>query len=304
MAEKLTEVSNGSWHLTEQLEELIQFKQQELVRLQREVLAEQTTLVSTKQQLDLERRQAKQDRQVEADQFRDGLTAEADTLKEERRHLERLDLEIEGRRKDVEQLEAKSQPILDAIQRLQDERIAIEQQRVRNEELRAENDHLANAMGSAHEEVAQLRATLIAEKTRLERQAVEQEAQKATLDQRTADMTTQVENLTALQKVIDPKLAEMQKAQAKAEKDAQQAQTLLAEVTARQAELDKQKSDLATLSSQLAAKASALTDFDAALRRTEAELRIKVQQATVESKVEVSMPDAPVLAVTPKGEGI
>ena len=72
-----------------------------------------------------------------------------------------------------------------------------------------------------------------------------------------------------------------QKAQQQAETDLAQATILHEETVKRQAELDKQRTDLSVISSQLTAKAEALTEYDAKLRHTEAELRIKVQQATV-----------------------
>lgn len=286
---KLEELDVSSVNLSEQLGELVEFKKQELTRLQQAVLSEQTTLASVKQGIETEKRQAKYDRQVEAEKAHQKLLQEAEGLQAERKSLERLDLELVSRQKDLEQLEAQAEPIKKSMQKLKDERIAIEQQRIRNEELRTENDRLANTTGALHEEVAQLKASLVKEKTRLQTQATEQDQRQQLLEKQQKDVKLQLENLSSLKGSIDPKLAEVTALQAQAEKDRHQAEVLRDETVKRQAELDQQKSDLAILSNQLEAKASALTDFDASLRRTEAEVRIKLQQAKLEG-VDVKAP--------------
>ena len=279
--------------LRSQMDELIAYKRETLKTLQQAVISEQATLVNAKQEIERLQREAKYAQQVERDKFQDGLRAEKDVLHAERRSLEQLDLEIIGRRKEVEVLEAKAAPIAEALKKLQDERIAVEQQRLRNEELQAQNDHLANAAGTLHEEAAQLQSTLLKRQTEVNRQAVEQEQLQKKLEVQQKAVALQLENLTALKATIDPKLAEDRKLQEQAEADRHQA-TLLRDATAKQqSELDKQRADLATLSSQLQAKADALTEYDASLKRTEAELRIKLQQAKVEQKVEVQLPESP-----------
>lgn len=293
---QLPELPSDSYQTNTLLGELIVSKQQTLTHLQDElrkqqhaVLCEQTTLNQVKQQITDAKRQQAYDQQKERDQFRAGLQQEHHGLEAKRRDLERLDLELTSRRKDVEQMEAKAKPITDAMAKLRDERLAIESQRVRNEELRMENDRLANATSTRHEEVAQMKAALVAEQTRVQTRAVEQEQQQASIEQREKDLALKVENLSALKETIDPKLVEVRELEQRASHDRQQAEMIHGDIVTRQADLDKQRSDLATLSSQLEAKASALTEYDVRLKQTEAELRIKVQQAAVE----VTVPEHP-----------
>lgn len=291
--EKLDPHMNGHLELGQQLDELITYKRDTLKTLQQAVISEQATLVNAKQEIERLQREAKYAQQVEQGKFKDSLQAEKEGMQVERRSLEHLDLEIEGRRKEVEVLEAKASPIAEALKKLQDERLAIEQQRIRNEELRVENDHLANATSTMHEEMSQLKIALLRQQTVVNRQAVEQEQTQKRLDSQQKDVALQIENLTAIKLSVDPKLSETRKLQEQAEADRHQVEVLRDAVTKQQSELDKQRSDLAILSSQLQAKADALTEYDASLKRTEAELRIKLQQAKLE-KVEVVMPEKPI----------
>ena len=295
--EKLDPVSNGVMDLGSQLDELISYKREMLKIIQHDVINEQAILVNTKQEIDRVQREAKYAQQIEVEKFRQGLQAEKEILQTDRRSLEQFDLELTARRKDVEVLEAKAAPIADALKKLQDERIAVEQQRLRNEELQGENDRLANATSAFHEEVSQLKSSVLAQQTQLNTQRVEQEQATRRLDLQQKDVSLQLENLTAIKQTIDPKLEEVQKLQAQAEADRHQAEVLREAITKQQSDLEKQRADLAILSSQLQAKADALTEYDAALRRTEAELRIKLQQAKVEQKVDVAMPEK-----TPEGK--
>lgn len=288
--DKLDEVDQSSFTMKAQISELIAFKQEQLITLQQAVLSEQSTLVKVKEDIRAEGVTAKHEQQIERQKFRDSLQAEKDTMQAERKSLEALDLEIEGRRKEVEVMEAKAAPIAEALRKLSDERMAIEHQRLRNEELRKENDELANATSTMHEEVSQFKASLLTQQTLLNRQAMEQEHTKNRLEAQQKDVTLQLENLTAIQLNIDPKLAETRQLQEQAERAQHQAEVLREAASKQQAELDKQRADLAILSSQLQAKADALTEYDASLKRTEAELRIKLQQAKLE-KVEVVMPE-------------
>ena len=291
--EKLDPVDSGTMDLGHQLDELIAYKRETLKTIQNAVISEQSTLINTKQEIERIQREAKYAQQVEQGKFRDSLQSEKDVIQAERRSLEQLDLDLVGRRKEVEVLEAKAQPIAEALKKLQDERIAVEQQRLRNEELRTENDHLSNATSTMHEEVSQLKATVLKQQVEVNRQAVEQEQTQKRFEAQRKDVSLQLENLTALKTTIDPKLAETKKLQEQAEADRHQAEVLRDATVKQQSELDKQRADLSILSSQLQAKADALTEYDASLKRTEAELRIKLQQAKLE-KVEVAMPEKPV----------
>ena len=290
--EKLETVTNGTMDLGHQLDELIAYKRETLKTIQNAVISEQSTLINTKQEIERIQREAKYAQQVEQGKFRDSLQSEKDVIQAERRSLEQLDLDLVGRRKEVEVLEAKAQPIAEALKKLQDERIAVEQQRLRNEELRTENDHLSNATSTMHEEVSQLKATVLKQQVEVNRQAVEQEQTQKRFEAQRKDVSLQLENLTALKTTIDPKLAETKKLQEQAEADRHQAEVLRDATVKQQSELDKQRADLSILSSQLQAKADALTEYDASLKRTEAELRIKLQQAKLE-KVDVAMPEKP-----------
>src|SRR3990167_3661595 len=291
--EKLDPVDSGTMDLGHQLDELIAYKRETLKTIQTAVISEQSTLINTKQEIERVQREAKYAQQVERGKFTDSLQSEKNVIQAERRSLEQLDLDLAGRRKEVEVLEAKAQPIAEALKKLQDERIAVEQQRLRNEELRTENDHLSNATSTMHEEVSQLKATVLKQQVEVNRQAVEQEQTQKRFEAQRKDVSLQLENLTALKTTIDPKLAETKKLQEQAEADRYQAEVLRDATVKQQSELDKQRADLSILSSQLQAKADALTEYDASMKRTEAELRIKLQQAKLE-KVEVAMPEKPV----------
>lgn len=287
--EKLTEVSNGSTALSAQLDELMVYKQEQLKRLQHDVTLEQSVLAQTKEAIRQAQVQAKYDQQVERQKFLDGLEEEKAALHRERKSLEALDLDVEGRRKEIEILEAKAEPLRQALTKFAEERLAVEHQRLRNEELRQENDQLSSTATALHEEVAMAQRTLATQQARLDAQAREQETLQQRLEVQQKSVSAQVENLTALQKTLDPKLAEVKRLSEQSEANQHQAEVLLAAVQAKESEVAKQRTDLATLSTQLQAKAEALTEYDAALRRTEAELRVKLQQAKV-TGVTVEMP--------------
>lgn len=291
--EKLGNMEDVSIDMRGELNELIEHKKQVLATLHREILQEQISLASAKKDAEEFSKQAKYDRQIELSNFKKSLEHEKLAINSERRELERLDLELESRKKDVEALEAKSRPIQDAINKLRDERIAIEQQRVRNEELRVENEHLANATSSMHQEVADLKAKLSEERNRLAAQSSAQEQDRINIEAAKKDLALQLENLNELKKTIDPKLAEVKSLQASAEKDLEQAKVINESITKERADLDKQRSDVSILSSQLEAKGKALTEFSAQLKRTEDELRIKIQQSQVK---DVKLPEAPKVA--------
>ena len=155
-----------------------------------------------------------------------------------------------------------------------------------------ENDRLANETAALHEEVTQIRSNLLRERTAVQTQSQEQEQRQVALLQREKDSALQMENLTALKDTLDPKLKEITALQEQAEADRHQAELLRDAPTKHQADLDQQRSDLATLSSQLHAKAEALTEYDAALKRTAAELQIRLQQAKSQG-ITVSTPVAP-----------
>lgn len=280
--------TNGTLEEQRLLTELLTFKRQELSRLQQLVLAEQATLVKTKEEIASAKRQQDYDHRVEREKFLASLEAQQETLRSERRSLEQLDLELEGRRKAVEILEAQAEPIRQARRHLEEERLAIEQQRLRNEQLTVENDRLANSTSALHAEVQQIKDALLKEKVRVSQQAVDQERLQAELDQRRKDIALQFENLTALKTTLDPKLKEIRALKQQSETDREQAKVLHDETIRRQAELDKQRSDLAILSTQLQAKADALTEYDAKLKQTAAELRIRLQQAQMEHGVKVT----------------
>ena len=284
--EKLETVPSGSLDPLALFSELKTFKEQALKRLQQECFAEESRLESLKRQIEETQKQATVDANISRQKVDTELRQQADSLQAERKSLERLDLEVEARRKDVEGLEAKAVPIQQALQKLSDERIAIEQQRVRNEELRVENDRLYTSTSAMHEEVNQLKTSLLASQTQVQTQLVLQEQEGQRLAVQATDIALQMENLTALKETLDPKLIALTALQAKADANQKQAEVLYEAITAKEAETAKQKADLAILSSQLEAKASALTEYDASLKRADAELRIKIQQA----KVAVDLP--------------
>lgn len=292
--EKLTPVSNGMMDLGRQLDELIAYKRETLRTIQQAVLGEQATLVNTRQEIERSQREAKYAERVEREKFQETLRLEKEAIQAQRRQVEQYELEVESRRKEVEILEAKAHPTLEALKRLQDERIAVEQQRLRNEELRLENDRLASATSTLHEEVNQLKTTLLRQQTDLNRQAIDQEQTQKRLEGQQKDLTLQLENLTAIKLIIDPKLAEALRLQEQAEADLNQAVVLRDATAKQQSDLEKQRADLAILSSQLQAKADALTEYDATLKRTEAELRIKLQQAKVEQHIDIILSEKPV----------
>jgi len=293
--QKIAEVNGQTLDEHRLLSDMVSFTRENLNRLQHTLLNEQTEFNRVKREIEDTKRQAKYDSQVQRQKFLDSLEAEKGKLQTERHSLELLDLELAGRAKDVEALEAKAQPILASLQKLQNERIAIEQQRVRNQELLYENDRLSNEIGTRYEEVKQLKEKLTLDLARVNKQASEQDHVAKRLENQEKDVGLQVENLTALKTQLDPKLSEIKKLQQQAESDREQAKTVREGNLALQADLDKQKSDLAILSSQLEAKTSALLEFDAQLKQLEAEVRVKVQQAQVQ-KVEVSkIPERPPL---------
>lgn len=289
---KVTEEMNGTLDQRRLLDDLIQYKQGELNRLQHEVVVTSAEMSRTKQAIDEVKREAKSDALIERNRVLASLEQEKEAVHFERRQLESLDLELNGRQKAMELLEAQGQPIREALTKLQDERLAIEHQRIRNDDLSRENDRLANENSTRHEEVNQLKKGLLTRQVELQRQAVDQEATQTRLEIETKRVTLQIENLSALKKTMDPKLAEVKRLSEQSEKDVHQAVILRDAAAAQQAELDKQRADLAILSRQLQAKSEALTEYDAILKRTEAELRIKIQQAKVE-KVEVELPARP-----------
>ena len=85
--------------------------------------------------------------------------------------------------------------------------------------------------------------------------------------------------MTALKSTIDPKLKEVTRLSEQAQSDKAQAELLLHQLASERSSLDQQRTDLATLSTRLQAKSEALLQFDEALQRKHAELRVKLQQA-------------------------
>lgn len=287
---KLDEVSGKDISISEQLTEMIEYKKQELTRIQREVLAEQSILASTKQQQEVALRDAKYQNRIEEEAHQKRIQEQAQPLQGERKEIERLDKEVNTRLKDVETLEAQAAPIHEALQQLKDERIAIEQQRVRNDELQQEYTQLVNATNALHEETSQAKAAMFAEQQRVHVRAVEQEQQQLSLDKREQDVTVALDNLAKIKADVDPKLDLITKHQEAVETALRQTQEIRAEITTRQADMDKQKSDLAILSNQLDARSSALSDYDAGLKRTASALQIKIQQSKMKG---VTVPEAP-----------
>lgn len=277
---KLPEVDSMS--LSKQLDELVAYKQEQLQRVDHETSAQRIELAKVKEEIRQTQQQAKYDQSVERKHFEDGLQAQMDAIQSRRHGLETLDLELNGRQKEVEILEAKATPIKEALKKLADERLAIEQQRLRNEELRQENDRLANTTSALSEEVRQSKRTLDSQQAKVNAQAIEQETLQRQLDQQQKDILLQTENLKSLKETVDPKLSEIKSLSEKAESDRHQAEVLRENLKTQQAEIDKQKSDLAILSSQLEAKSSAIQEFDLRLRQYEQELRVKVTQAKAE----------------------
>lgn len=275
--------------MNNQLNELINYRQGLLKNLQGEVVAEQASLVRIKQEIEQARREAKYQQDTDRQKFLANLEAEKQVLQDERRRLERLDLEVEGRRKEVAILESKAAPIKESMKKLSDERLSIEQQRIRNEELRQQNDRLANATSSMHAEVSQLKSKLLEDQRKLGIQFESIHERETALESAKKDTALQLENLSALKETIDPKLAEVRKLQEDAEAQLNQSKLIQESITKQQSDIDKQKADLAILSSRLQAKSDALTEYDSRLRATEAELRIKAQEA----KVKVDVPEAP-----------
>ena len=276
---KLEAVPEESMTMKAQLDELIAYKKAQLATLGKEVAAAQIELASTKEQCRQERIQAKYDRDVEQMKFQDGLRAQSEATQAERRGMEGLSLELEGQKKELEILEAKAEPVRQALNQLADERLAVEQQRMRNVELQQANEQLQVSIETSQEALRQLDQHVKGREAKAVAQLQEQEIRQQVLDKQAKDIATQLENLTALKTTIDPKLAEVTKLQQQAEHDLTQAKTIQEAITAQQADLEKQRTDLAILSSQLQAKAEALTEHDIRMKQFEAELRIKAQQA-------------------------
>lgn len=292
MGEKLASVSTAEVNTISMLDEVKKFKEGEVSRLQGEVFAEESRLSSLKSQIEEAGKDARYQQTIERQKFEQNLQAQHHRLQDERKAIEALDVTLSARLKEVEMLEEKAKPVQDALKHLADERIAIEQQRLRNEELTKENDRLANEVSARHQEVTDLRTTLEQELAKVRSQASLQNTQQEVLDQQAKDVRLQIENLTSLKATIDPKLAEISERQSKAEADREQAALLYDATTKKEAELEKQRSDLSILSSQLEAKSEALTEYSLRLKRAESELRIKIQT----TGVSVDVPESPVSA--------
>ena len=295
---KLEELNGNSVNENRVLTDMVAHTRGELNRLQHELVTETAELNRLKRDIEDAKKEAKYVNEIERQKFMQSLEVSNQALQAQRHSLELLDLELVGRTKDVEALEAHAKPIADAMQKLQDERIAIEQQRVRNQELVQENDRLSNEVGTRYEEVRNLETKFKAELKKVQAQAMDQEHLSRKLEKDQKDVGLQVENLEALKSTLDPKLAEMKKMQEKAESDRGQAKVIQEGNLALQAELDKRKSDLAILSSQLEAKGSALLEFDQQLKQLESEVRVKVQQAEVAGIKVSKMPEHPIVDET------
>lgn len=278
-AAKLDEASPELVSLSAQLGELIDYRKSELKRLQQETLTEQAIKAGVKRDCE----QLKADSQTELRQLKADAKAEIDAdrkaLQSEQRSLEYQRMEVEGRIREAKDLEAQSEVIRQQQAELASERLAIEQQRIRNEALTRENDRLADTHATAYAELARRESEVVKVETGVRATAAEQDQRAKALTDQETSVHVQVENLTSLKKTIDPKLKEVSKLSEQSSSDRAQQQLLYDATQKAQAEIDQQKSDLATLASQLQAKSEALLAFDAQLKRTEATLNIKIQQA-------------------------
>ena len=276
---KLPEAPMAEINVSSQLSELVEFRKKEVQRLQHEAVLEQANAAQAKRQAEQMIVEAKMRiRDMDAETRQRGVDAEK-ALMAQQKALEFRALEVEARANAVAVLEAEAAPILAAKSALADERIAIEQQRVRNEALIAEGDRLSNANETLRHDVLRQRATVEQEETRLRALAADLDERQATLQTGLTSMHAELTNLTALKDTIDPKLAQVTELAEHADADHAQARLLREQVATATAELEKQRTDLASLSAQLQAKSESLLEFDARLQRKDAELRIKIQQA-------------------------
>lgn len=286
---KLPELSLSSMDLSKQLDELLEYKRAQLKKIEQEHSALQIGIAQAKEAIRVAEKDAKYQQEVAHTKHKERLQAEADAIQAYRREVEALDQEVQGRMKEVELLEAKAAPIKEAMRKLADDRLAIEQQRLRNEDLTRTHDQLAASIEVQQAELAQLRHTVVEQQRTVTAQAHAQEARSIELERQAQAVALQLENLTALRETVDPKLKEITKLSEQAARDRQQAETINEGIKSAQADLDKKRADLSTLSSQLEAKGAALNELEARLKHYGEELRVKYQQAKAE-KIEMAEP--------------
>ena len=289
--EKLHEVGTTDVSTIGIINEAIQYKQEELKRLQHETILEQSIKAGVSREI----AQLKTEAKIEATRLKAEahaeLTAAQQAVIAVQKSNEYRSMEVEGRARAVTELEALAEPLRLLQATLSNERIAIEQQRIRNEELLREHDRLADEHANLQAEVAQRLAAVVIQETAGRARAGELDQLAASLKTQEAAIAVQSENLTALKTTIDPKLREVAKLSEQSASDLAQTRLLHEATATAQAELDKQRTDLATLSNQLQAKSEALLAFDANLTRTASVLAIKIQQAKLKG-IELDAPEA------------
>lgn len=275
--EKLDEVKEKDVSLNETLGEMLEFKRNQLTRLQRESLNEQSNLIKLQDQQKSAQSEADYKHRVAEEKHKQVINSQGDVIRMERSRLEQLDEDLVARTKIVEDLESKVAYIKEELNKLDEERISIESQRVRNEEIVVENDRLSNEAYALNEEVSRRTAEVKARETKAKSLLSQAEKQNAKLDKREKDVSLQLENLTKIKKSVDPKLSKIRELSEQAEKDREQSSNIQNNVSLQQADLDEKRTELVTLATQNEAKGKSLIEWELRLKQTEAELKIKSQ---------------------------
>lgn len=300
--EKLVSFSEHEHELgnTQQILESIIAAKQDQLRTIVSAISREDTILSTKRN---ESRQALGKLQGELTQRKEVFEKELANERAEqglrRKELDDADRTITLRNEEVNRLEAKSAEIRSLHNQTIQERMAIERQRVRADELKERAETLQIQVNDTQQTLIRQQDSVKQQQEQLTNQTKVQQAKEGDLVQREESVALDLENLKALREEIDPKIKELASQEEGIRANTERAESLHKETNQRLAETQQAQADLQGLLQRFHSYEGQLIETRAKLDQVRLELDTKTAQLKVHGVDVEKTPEIPEL---PTGE--